>query len=137
MIPLSKRAGFRVCLVMREEGDALPRDDEGYPVYTLKCEGPTRWEDRCRVDWACAPRAVADLPEPVRSQLGSTDPVLLTATLRDGIDARAPLIEEILRARPRRGEETVVMPCENDVPRRWSAIEELCEGTGPSTCVRS
>jgi len=62
-------------------------------------------------------------------------PVLITATLRkEGIEARAPLIAELLAPREP-GAETVVMPCENDVPPRWRAIEAACPARG-ATCLR-
>ncbi len=81
------------------------------------------------MDWYCRPGSEAELPRDVRAELCSKGPVLITATLRNGIDGRIGLVEEMLRARPP-GEETVVIPCENDISSTWDRIETLCQEIG-------
>jgi hypothetical protein len=130
ILPIGQLAGFRICLVGRPDGDPLPRDNQGYPVYQLNWEGTNRREEVRRVDWYCQANSEECLPADVRTALRRYgEPLLLTATLRAGIEQRRPLIEEILKVRPL-GAETVVMPCENDIPGSWQAVDVLCRSLG-------
>jgi hypothetical protein len=129
LLPLSRKAGFAVCVVGRPGGEPLPLDAAGHPTYRLKWEGQDAREEQRTVDWYCEAESVAELPAEVGNALGKRSAVLITATLRDGIRERRRLIEEMLRQRPQ-GAETIVMPCENSVPGDWQAVRSLCDELG-------
>jgi hypothetical protein len=132
LLPLSRKAGFSVCVVGRPGGEPLPLDADGHPVYRLKWEGQNRHEELCPVDWYRETESVAGLPDEVVRELERrSQPVLITATLRQGIREQQGLIEGMLRMRPP-GSETIVMACENSVPSEWQAIQALCEELGAS-----
>jgi hypothetical protein len=130
ILPLAREAGFETCLIGREDSPPLPCDPQGRPTYGLRWEGVEKQGETRTVRWDCRPGCGADLPEEVRQALGSKRPVLITATLRtEGIEARHPLIGELLELRPNNAE-TVVMPCENKVPEAWRKIEAACGTRG-------
>jgi hypothetical protein len=112
------------------DGDPLVCNGNGLPCYTLLWEGSVCASESRMVRWYCQPACLQDFDADVRKELESHNPVLITATLRQqGIEARAPLILEMLEARPA-GVETVVMPCENKVPDAWRQIEAACQAKG-------
>lgn len=129
LLPLSRRAGFAVCVVGRRGGEPLPLDAKGDPMYLLTWEGHDPHTEPRPVDWYCEAGTIAELPVEVRDAVRGPSDLLITATLRDRISERRGLIEEMIRLRPG-GAETIVMACENSVPDEWEFVRALCDEVG-------
>jgi hypothetical protein len=121
-VPATLEAGLDVCLIGRP-GDESPCE------YGHAGTGPTgrlRW---LRVEWFEGPAEMEDLPAELTERLRSSEPLLVTCTLRKEIANRQAFVEELLRSRPKDAE-TIFLACENAPDDVYEEIARNCAGAG-------
>lgn len=122
LVPLTRAAGFDVCVIGRS-GDDSP------DVYGCAGTGPEGRLRLHRVTWFIGPEGVEEVPEDLLARVRSDEPMLLTCTLRDKIAERREFIEALLGMRPL-GSETIFLACENAPDAVYGEIAEACRGRG-------
>jgi len=122
LIPCTLAARFDVYVIGRA-GDNSP------PEYGHVGTGPEARLRYRRVSAFEGPDSYGDLGATLRNRTESREPMLITCTLREKIEERRALVEEILRARPPKAE-TVFLPCENAPHEVYEHVVRLCDETG-------
>ena len=122
LVPITKAAGFAVCIVGRP-GDDSPRR------YGCAGTGPEGRLGYQAVEWFEGPKSLDDLPADLLARIEVDEPLLLTCTLRDRVDQRRGFIEALLRRRPGNAE-TVALACENAPHQLYDEIAQICDELG-------
>lgn len=128
LIPATLSAGLDVCAVGRC-GDQSP------PEYIFSGSGPNGRAIIHRVEWFAGPNDFGDLPEDLRRRIISSEPLLITCTLRERIVERRSFIENLLGARPPEAE-TILLACENAPDPIYGEIAGACSHPG-FRCLRT
>ncbi|MET0601340.1 MAG: hypothetical protein ABW167_05065 [Baekduia sp.] len=115
MLPICKHCEIDTCLI----GRAGKQEHNSYILHWESGDPEVR-----DVRWACGPLSLAELdPEGADRIHDPGSALLITATLRNAISDRRPLLDEIVQARRDCGAaETTVVACENALPRDWHDI---------------
>jgi Mannitol dehydrogenase C-terminal domain len=128
ILTVARSAGFESFIVGRIDKPAPPFDDKGEQSYELKWEGTDPRDEACPIHSFLQFDSFEDLPDELLKRIGTEDAMLLTASIRGAIDERRSFVRDLLKARPE-GSQTLVIPCENKVPKAWSELEGELGGT--------
>jgi hypothetical protein len=122
LVPTTLAAGMDVCVVGRP-GEDTPAS------FGISGSGPGGRLHFCEVGWFVGPADAEDLPAQVLARIASPEPLLITASLRDGITERHEFIIDVLSRRPK-GSETIVLACENAPHEDYEKVRHACERSG-------